>query len=118
MAILCVVGYKKRAFADTFVYLESLIRCMSCIFPNRRASVEYDEFQYLITNGMVFYTLASRPGQQSIVTTFLLGFQLFFGLSIAYERPLTPFTVVTYLGVLAMYLSIGSLFYVIMIGIA
>ena len=73
-AILCIACYKRRAFADFFVLLESLIRCTSCLFPNRRAGTEYDEFSYLITNGTIFYTLATRPGRQAIVTAFLLGF--------------------------------------------
>lgn len=93
--VLSLLCFKWRWLAGYFLYLECLIRLCVASFPSQNGQ-EYDEIYYLITFLISFVCFHSDSGCQIIAFSLTFAYCLFFGISVAYDRPLTFKTCLVY----------------------
>ena len=86
-AVLVILYFKRRSLAKYFMTLEFTIRLVAVCIPTY-AGFRYDEISYLITFGANFVCFYVGSGPSLIYSTFVYVFTLFFGVAIAYDRPL------------------------------
>ena len=86
-AILVILCFKRRSLAKYFMTLEFTIRLVSVCIP-KVGGDGYDETAYLILFAFTFCAYYVGSGPSLIYSTFVYTFSLFFGVAIAYNRPL------------------------------
>ena len=105
MNLLC---FRWKWIAGYFFYLECLTRIVAVSFPNV-AGYEDDEIKYVLifcVDWVVFYT---DSGSQIIVCTLTCAYHFYFGLLVAYMKPVTTMTVLLYTGSTIMVFLLGCI---------
>ena len=84
--ILCVLCYRWRFLANSFVYIEFLIRVTAVMIPNR-TSYQHTPIQYLWITSVAYICFFCDEIGHIIVLTVLLAFQSFFAVHVIYLKP-------------------------------
>lgn len=105
--ILNLLCFKWRGIAGYLFYMESLIRIVATAIPNQ-AGYDKDEIKYMYVYAVYFVVLYTDSGKQIIVGCIVCAYSLFFGLSVAYLKPLTIGTFILYILVTFVYFVFSS----------
>ena len=99
--IACILCYKYRWLADYFFQAEILIQCCATVHLNYASyTVDFKELTTRIIQHYIQYSMATR---YDVFTSAIgSGFQMFVGINLVYNRPLTASTISLYVFTILM----------------